>query len=196
MNTEVIMIIVAVLVLLGVLSFFILKKEKYATSQPTYPQPPTLTQFILSTISNVLNEVSLIKASTQNKLDYENDLSAAISIAAIYISKNIDDINTYVTAYKASASSTNHSALELATGNLFSTSAYNAMQELSLKYGSNTSLNSKLARISSNLFIIYLNMRLLDEENFSAITNTESYKSLLTIFPEFPNLRRIQPNPN
>ena len=176
MNTEVIIIVVAVLVLLGVLVFVVLKKEKYATTQP-----PTATQSILTTISNVLKQVSILNSNIQNKLDYANDLSIALSITALYVSKNIDAINNYIAANKGSTVSP--------TNSLFVTSLA-AMQEISLQFGGNTPLNTTLVSISNNLFIIYLNMS-LNEEIISSINNTETYTSLLTLFPEFPILFKI-----
>lgn len=185
MNTQVI-IIVAVLVLLILGAFFALKKEKYAT-QSTSIQLPNPSNYILASASTVLTQISFIKENTQ--LDYEN----ALFIAAIYVYKNIDNINNYVAVYKAYqavASSTNYNALIVASdNNLYVSSPFNKIRELSLQFG----VNTDLAGISTTLFSIYLNMRLLDEENFSAISNTELYKSLLTIFPGFSSLPELKP---
>lgn len=167
MNTEVIIIIVvAVLVLLGVVAFFVLKKEKFSTTQQ-----PTAHGVIGATILNIDSQVSDIKS-------YTNALSSCINITALYISTNIDDINTYITSNIGSTVSS--------TNSLFVTSLA-AIQELSSQYAGNPTLNSQLASISNNLFIIYLNMR-LNEEIVSSINNTESYKTLLTLFPQFPKL--------
>lgn len=158
---------------MGVVAFFVLKKEKFSTTQQ-----PTASGIIGAAIFNIDNQVSVIKANTN---DLSNDLSICINTTAKYVSINIDDINTYITAnIRSTVSSTN---------SLFATSLA-AIQELSSQYAGNTTLNSQLASISNNLFIIYLNMR-LNEEIVSSINNTESYKTLLTLFPQFSNLFNI-----
>ena len=175
MNTEVIIIIVvAVLVLLGVVAFFVLKKEKLSATQQ-----PTASGVIGAAILNIDSQVSVIKANTN---DLSNDLSICINTTAKYVSINIDDINTYITANRGSTVSS--------TNSLFVTSLA-VMKELSSQYAGNTTLNSQLASISNNLFIIYLNMR-LNEEIVSSINNTESYKTFLTQFPQFPKLFNIK----
>lgn len=194
MNTEVIIIIVvAVLVLLAVVAFFVLKKEKFSVTQQ-----PTAHEVIEAAISNIKNSIRNIENTGVSNPSYllSYFLSYSLYITTYYVSNNIYAINKEIADNKASSALTQDN-------NLFRSSLW-SIQGLETTVASTfgQQYTNSLVDISNNLFIIYFNIRLYEENNNAKInTNTQDhifnkeYNDFLTIFPNFPILLEIiKPN--